>query len=219
MEFKSRQYVYGLGLVSQVSGANTYYYLSDGLGSTMAMVDGSGTVVKTYGYDVYGKVTSSSGSAPNEFDFAGQQTDQTGLQYLRARYYDSEAGIFLSRDPMTRIAGWAGNPFGYVSANPVNLVDPRGLWPFTACSIACWKPATETNPLFAIEELFLGGTATNLYRVCSFVFVGEYKDCGTSTYTGQYLLDHWDDIMKPATAIASTIINGIDVLKLGRRGK
>jgi len=51
--------------VSQVSGANTYYYLSDGLGSTMAMVDSTGTVVKTYGYDVYGKVTSSSGSVAN----------------------------------------------------------------------------------------------------------------------------------------------------------
>ena len=29
------KYVYGAGLISQTSGANTYYYLSDGLGSTM----------------------------------------------------------------------------------------------------------------------------------------------------------------------------------------
>jgi RHS repeat-associated protein len=119
--------VYGLGLVSQVSGANTYYYLSDGLGSTMAMVDGSGTVVKTYGYDVYGKVTSSSGSVANEFDFAGQQTDPTGLQYLRARYYDTETGRFLSRDPLSASPGWIGQPFAYGSANPALMTDPLGL--------------------------------------------------------------------------------------------
>ena len=43
------QYVYGDGLVSQVSGASTYYYLADGLGSTMATTDASGAVVNGYG--------------------------------------------------------------------------------------------------------------------------------------------------------------------------
>ena len=54
----------------------------------MKTVDATGTVVNGYTYDVYGKKTSSTGSQANEFDFAGQQTDATGLQYLRARYYD-----------------------------------------------------------------------------------------------------------------------------------
>ena len=88
----------------EVSGSNTYYYLPDGLGSTMAMVDGSGTVVKTYGYDAYGKVTSSSGTAPNEFDFAGQQTDPTGLQYLRARLRPGD-GAVLEQRPAERDTG------------------------------------------------------------------------------------------------------------------
>ena len=99
------KYVYGAGLISQTSGANTYYYLSDGLGSTMKTVDATGTVVNGYTYDVYGKKTSSTGSQPNEFDFAGQQTDPTGLQYLRARYYDPETGGFVSRDPMAASPG------------------------------------------------------------------------------------------------------------------
>jgi RHS repeat-associated protein len=93
------------------------------------MVDGSGPVVKTYGYDVYGKVTSSSGSAPNEFDFAGQQTDPTGLQYLRARYYDPDTGRLLSREPMMLAPGWRGNPFGYAGGNPTRFIDATGLWP------------------------------------------------------------------------------------------
>jgi RHS repeat-associated protein len=149
------QYVYGLGLVSQVSGANTYYYLPDGLGSTMAMVDGGGTVVKTYGYDVYGKVTSSSGSVANEFDFAGQQTDPTGLQYLRARYYDTGTGSFLSRDPLSSGPGWSGHPFGYAGAAPANFSDPSGL---DKCS---WKDPWECakNAGTAVGGA-VGGTAS-----------------------------------------------------------
>lgn len=42
------QYVYGAGLISQVSGANTYYYLADGLGSVMATVDASGMLANGY---------------------------------------------------------------------------------------------------------------------------------------------------------------------------
>jgi RHS repeat-associated protein len=98
------------------------------------MVDGGGTVVKTYGYDVYGKVTSSSGSAPNEFDFAGQQVDGgTGLQYLRARYLDMETGRFISREPLMRSPGWTGNPYLYVEANPCAYTDPTGLVPGRPC--------------------------------------------------------------------------------------
>jgi RHS repeat-associated protein len=93
----------------------------------MATVDGSGTLTNAYTYDVYGKTTSASGSQANDFQFAGQQTDVTGLQYLRARYYDPATGGFLSRDPLAKDAAWAGQPFGYAGANPVNNVDPTGL--------------------------------------------------------------------------------------------
>jgi YD repeat-containing protein len=92
------RYVYGAGLVSQVSGTNSYYYLADGLGSTMATTDAAGNVVNQYAYDVYGKVTSSSGSQANEFQFAGQQTDpRTGLQYLPGQGITTwtRGGLFL----------------------------------------------------------------------------------------------------------------------------
>ena len=107
---------------------NWYYYLADGLGSTMLVGNASGVSQKSYTYDVYGEATPSGGLA-NEFDFAGQQTDGTGLQYLRARYYDPETGVFLSREPLAKHAGWRGNPFGYASANPIRLADPSGNIP------------------------------------------------------------------------------------------
>jgi RHS repeat-associated protein len=105
----------------------TARYLADGLGSTMKTVDSSGVVVSEYEYDVYGTLSSSSGNQDNEFQFAGQQTDPTGLQYLRARYYDMETGRFISRDPMAASAAWMESPFVYASANAINLSDPLGL--------------------------------------------------------------------------------------------
>ena len=69
------------------SGTDIISSYVDGLGSTMAIVDGSGNSQKSYTYDVSGEATPS-GGLRNEFDFGVQQTDGTGLQYLRARYYD-----------------------------------------------------------------------------------------------------------------------------------
>ncbi|MCZ7578024.1 MAG: RHS repeat-associated core domain-containing protein [Dehalococcoidia bacterium] len=69
------------------------------------------------------------GSLANEFNFAGQQTDGTGLQYLRPRYYDPTTGVFLSREPMEQAPGWMGNPFGYAGANPARYLDSTGLVP------------------------------------------------------------------------------------------
>ncbi len=61
------QYLYGSGLTAQKQSGNWYYYLADGLGSTMAVVNASGTVQDSYTYDVYGTPTKT-GSLSNEFD-------------------------------------------------------------------------------------------------------------------------------------------------------
>lgn len=62
------------------------------------------------------------GSSANEFTYTGEQNDSTGLEYLRARYYDNATGRFLSQDPL-------GLPqqYPYVGNNPANLIDPYGL--------------------------------------------------------------------------------------------
>jgi RHS repeat-associated protein len=79
-------------------------------------------------YDVFGAVRGLTGSQPNDFTFAGEQVDgSTGLQYLRARYYDPSSGVFVSKDPKAVFPGWEQHPFGYAGANPVRYTDPRGL--------------------------------------------------------------------------------------------
>jgi RHS repeat-associated protein len=97
----------------------------------MAIVDSSGTVQQTEKYDVYGQATAGTNSHPTEYQFAGQQTDATGLQYLRARYYDPSTGRFLNQDPKP---GYAMNPakysrYGYAASSPAIALDPAGLDP------------------------------------------------------------------------------------------
>ena len=57
--------------------------------------------------------------------FQGQSLDtETGLHYNRFRYYDSDVGMFISRDPIGLLGG--SNVFQY-APNPVGWIDPWGL--------------------------------------------------------------------------------------------
>ena len=59
------------------------------------------------------------------FKFQGQSLDvETGLHYNRFRYYDSDVGMFISRDPIGLLGG--SNVFQY-APNPVRWIDPWGL--------------------------------------------------------------------------------------------
>jgi RHS repeat-associated protein len=53
--------------------------------------------------------------------YTGREDDQTGLLYYRTRYYDPEAEIFISQDPL-------GDAQRYVGGNPLSFTDPLGLW-------------------------------------------------------------------------------------------
>ena len=59
------------------------------------------------------------------FKFQGQSLDtETGLHYNRFRYYDSDVGMFVSRDPIGLMGG--DNTFQY-APNPIEWIDPLGL--------------------------------------------------------------------------------------------
>ncbi len=90
------------------------------------LTDAAGTVTESYTYDEYGRPLSSS-FVGNRYFFTGREYDkETGLYYYRARYYDPAMGRFLTQDPI----GYAGgmNLYGYCGNNPVNFVDPWGLY-------------------------------------------------------------------------------------------
>jgi RHS repeat-associated protein len=83
-------------------------------------------LAQTYTFDSFGKLTASSGSLTNPFQFTGRESDsETGLYFYRARYYASSAGRFLSEDRL-RFKGGI-NFYSYAQNNSVNLIDPSGL--------------------------------------------------------------------------------------------
>jgi RHS repeat-associated protein len=66
--------------------------------------------------------------------YAGQyRDDESGLYYLRARYYDPGTAQFLTVDPAVATTA---QPYGYVGDNPVNATDPTGMLSYWA--VASW---------------------------------------------------------------------------------
>ena len=99
-------------------------FLTDALGTTIALTGSTGGTLVQYYYDPYGEVTMT-GSSSNPYQFTGRENDGTGLYYYRARYYDPSIGRFVSEDPIG--FGGGNNFYLYAEDNPALLVDPFGL--------------------------------------------------------------------------------------------
>jgi RHS repeat-associated protein len=105
--------------------AGTRSLLTDALGSTIAVADSAGVLQGQYTYEPFGKLTHS-GTAISGYQFTGRETDGTGLQFNRARYYSPDFGRFISEDPLGSAAGDL-NLYAYVGNSPLNAVDPSGM--------------------------------------------------------------------------------------------
>ena len=90
----------------------------------------------SYTYDPYGNLATKTGSADTPVRWNGQVQDtDTGLYYLRARYYDPKTSQFISIDP---IASVTGQKYNYAFGNPLNRMDPSGLISYGLCLSGSW---------------------------------------------------------------------------------
>lgn len=121
-----------------------------------------------------------------------RQTDGSGLQYRRNRYYDPASGTFTQVDPI----GLAGgvNLWGYAGGDPVSYSDPFGLCPncgegdngvrardgfwnrhrhglFTACSVGSNADCSPT-PLMGVVPSFIGGPGGGLSALGRLTSIG-----------------------------------------------
>ncbi|MCR8843748.1 hypothetical protein NQ117_08615 [Paenibacillus sp. SC116] len=105
------------------------YYQLNGHGDVVAIVDETGKKLNEYRYDIWGLPLEEKETVPNILKYSGEYWDKTtGLQYLRARWYDPSMGRFISEDTYE---GEQGNPlslnlYTYVENNPLNFIDPSG---------------------------------------------------------------------------------------------
>jgi RHS repeat-associated protein len=119
------------------SSGGMEWYLDDRMGSVRIVANSQGSMVGgtlvlyQAAYDAYGNKTSSSGTGGDRFGYTGRESDASGLQYNRGRYYDPSTGRWTQQDPLGFAAGDA-NLYRYVGNQPTGYIDPSGLRPALA---------------------------------------------------------------------------------------
>jgi RHS repeat-associated protein len=116
-------YVHGpMGVQNILKNAVWYTPLTDGLGSERSELTTTGTIQASKHYDPFGQPYDALGTWIGSFAFTGEQRDSNGLQYHRARYYNTKMGTWAAQDIIED-----GNRYLYASSNPINRVDHNGL--------------------------------------------------------------------------------------------
>ena len=117
---------------------NLYSYVHNLQGDIVGIIDSAGNLVVEYGYDAWGEpvvvrtlTTAYDMLAElNPFRYRGYAYDEeTGLYYLRYRYYDSRRNRFLNYDLLVELMG-GGIPstaYAYCGNSPVIFADENGL--------------------------------------------------------------------------------------------
>ena len=126
-------------VLAQRKDSTSHCYHFDGLGSTTELTDVNEAETDSFRYKAFGEALSTSGATQPPFQYVGKlgyyrhPDTEIGLDYVRARWYRSRIGRFISPDPLLTL----GSPYPYATNNPGEVVDVSGMQPFT--------PALPTN--------------------------------------------------------------------------
>ena len=137
-------YEYGVERLSvEYVNSAKEYYLYSGTGSVVQTSEQNGSLFLRQTYDPFGNSTKIRSPLTvdiddlNRYTYNGEDYDyNTGLQYLRARYYSTITGNFISQDTYLGdvITPLSQNRYTYCHNNPVMNDDPSGhlIFPFLA---------------------------------------------------------------------------------------
>jgi RHS repeat-associated protein len=160
---------------------NPLYYLSDALGSTVAITNMNAGIIDNNRFAPYGEplspVAKNSRLTNSPWGYTGESHDiEAGLVYLRARYYEPGTSRFIQQDsypyfgeiedPLTR------NLYIYVSGNPLSYIDSSGHY-----MVAENDGGGKTNELPPIDftpDQFNGGVVKTIdtYYIPGYGYVG-----------------------------------------------
>ncbi|MGK4003716.1 RHS repeat-associated core domain-containing protein [Sorangium sp. So ce1036] len=116
----------GFAPVAHCEDGRWFHYVNDPIGTPERLVDARGEVACELRREAWGRTEAAPGArTTTAIRFPGQYEDaETGLCYNRFRYYDPDAGRFISPDPL----GLAGESKTYAYApNTLLWLDPYGL--------------------------------------------------------------------------------------------
>ena len=217
--------IVGIGVKNAGDARFTHYYYAKNLqGDVVAIyrsdyTEAKGyypTLVASYEYDPWGKVTSVKGSSGailsleaypnhiahvNPIRYRGYYYDnETGFYYLQSRYYDPAISRFINADSYGSTGqGFLGtNMFAYCNNNPVNYTDPTGhrpIWEKRYGSMVMYTDTGAGGQFSSANEAAqnVGKTmaimtqSDNLERACAI-----YKDETNGYYFGEIVTGEHD---------------------------
>jgi RHS repeat-associated protein len=146
-------------ILTFTNGGTTELPLLDRTGSTIALVNSSGSIATQYTYDPYRKITRTGQASAYPFGIAGMFYDTgSNLYGTFGRWYEPYIQQFVSEDPL-RCGGGNSNLYAYVHNDPINRMDLLGMDDGDCDSENC--PPTPRQKLFAraarIEAIHLLG--------------------------------------------------------------
>jgi RHS repeat-associated protein len=108
-----------------------YFFVTDSIGSVVAVVGLDEKVAASYTYDPYGPARSTSETGlptTNLLRYTGAVYDATTeYTHLGQRWYNADQGRFTQQDSITRLGDLSdGNRYAYAAANPITKIDPTG---------------------------------------------------------------------------------------------
>ncbi len=170
-------------------------------GSISAISDKDRNLVASYDFDAFGNETESTATYYNPMKYCGEYADsETGLIYLRARYYDPAIGRFISEDPVKDGLNW----YVYCSNNPVMFVDPLGLAPGDP-----YKTMDEAAMNFG-EEYY--GASSYIRNEIGTLIYSYVDESGNTMYSymkpkigkehSVNVMDMYEDVPEEATVVA-----------------
>jgi len=144
-------------LVARVdTSGSKAYYVHNGHGDVIGLTNSAGNFINTYTYDIWGNPQTTEETVPNPFRYSGEYWDETtGLQYLRARWYDPSMGRFINEDSYE---GDISNPltlnlYTYVHNNPLIFIDPSGHAAACTSESSCIAYYQSLTPISASDGL------------------------------------------------------------------
>ncbi len=121
--FTAKNYIGVQGVFARQTSDGTDYMLKNGHGDVAKLVR-NGAVVQNYDFDAFGNHKTETTNDTNPFRYSGEYFDEeSGLIYLRNRYYIPETQRFITEDPIQDGLNW----YAYCYNNPVAFIDPSGM--------------------------------------------------------------------------------------------
>jgi len=129
-ETETKYYTGPTGRFAMRVEGTLYWIFSDHLQSSSVILSEVGWLVSRTDYTAFGEVRAETGTSPTDYQYTGQRsyTDDFGLMYYNARWYDPVLAHFAQADSIKPNPGNSGdwNRYAYVLYNPINFNDPTG---------------------------------------------------------------------------------------------